>query len=228
MSQKIRFVVATRCPQEDFFEKTATGRTLGLYESPEIALDLYPSNQEGLPVVYNRSIARSDDDQEVLVFAHDDIYLTDFYWVGQLMNALNHFDIVGVAGNKRRVPHQPSWAALDEHLHWDSPDNLSGIVGHGSGFPDVEFSIYGTPCKEVKLLDGVFIACRKKTLNDFNLRFDERFDFDFYDLDFCRQAEQSGARMGTWCISLIHQSLGDLTTERWQSARSKYFEKWGD
>jgi GT2 family glycosyltransferase len=52
--------------------------------------------------------------------------------------------------------------------------------------------------EEVKLLDGVMMAIRSQNLIARDLRFDARFHFHFYDLDFCCQAEIKGIRMGTW------------------------------
>jgi len=223
---KIRFVVATRCSREDFFTKTATGRSLSLYQFPFLDLDLYDLNSEGLPEIYNRSIENSKNNPAILIFAHDDIHLTDFFWADRLIDGLNNFDIVGVAGNKSRAPNQPSWAFIDSNFTWDKSENLSGVVGHGSGFPPGNLSIFGNPCQEVKLLDGVLIACHSEFLNTKNLRFDTQFDFHFYDLDFCREAERIGARMGTWAIALIHESGGAFGSPSWIVAKQKYFEKW--
>jgi hypothetical protein len=225
---KIRFVIATRQTRENFFENTAMGRSLGLYSFPFIELDLYELNNEGLSRVYNRSIQNAKNNPAILVFAHDDIYLPDFYWADQLVNSLKSFDIVGVAGNKRRISNQPSWAFVDSNFTWDLPENLSGVVGHGNGFPSCRISVFGPTCQEVKLLDGVFIASHSEFLNDSRIFFDERFDFHFYDLDFCRLAEQKGARMGTWCISLIHESGGNFNSPQWKLAKEKYFSKWVD
>lgn len=225
---KVRFVVATRQTRENFFTETATGKSLSLYRFPFIELDLYDSNSEGLPAIYNRSIENSKNNPAILVFAHDDIHLTDFFWVDQLVNSLSHFDIIGVAGNRRRVSNQPSWAFIDGNLTWDKPEHLSGVVGHGTGFPPSNLSVFGPPCQEVKLLDGVFLACHSEFIKAKNLRFDEQFDFHFYDLDFCREAERTGARMGTWCISLVHESGGNFNSPQWNAAKEKYFAKWGN
>lgn len=225
---KVRFVVATRHNRSDFFNKTATGRTLGVYQFPSIELDLYESNAQGLSTVYNRSIEKARANPALLVFTHDDVHISDFFWMDQLINALKHFDIVGVAGNKRRLANQPSWAFIDDNFNWDKPENLSGVVGHGNGFPPSNLSAFGPPFQEVKLLDGVFLACQSEYLINKDLHFDERFDFHFYDMDFCRQAEQKGARMGTWGISLIHESGGNFNSPQWLVAKEKYFSKWGN
>ncbi len=84
------------------------------------------------------------------------------------------------------------------------------------------------PCKEVKLLDGVLLIARSSTLLDHDLRFDPTFSFHFYDLDFCRQAELKGVKMGTWSISVIHESHGNFQSEAWRQAYSRYLAKYGD
>jgi GT2 family glycosyltransferase len=107
--------------------------------------------------------------------------------------------------------------------------NLSGVLGHGEGFPNLkELSIYGEPCQECKLLDGVLLAVRSQTLIEHDLWFDPRFKFDFYDLDFCRQAEERGLTMGTWALSIIHASAGQLGSPSWRAAYDDYLEKYAE
>ena len=72
------------------------------------------------------------------------------------------------------------------------------------------------------------MAARRRTLIENGLCFDERFDFHFYDLDFCRQAEAKGVTMGTAAIDVIHQSYGNYSTDSWRAGYAKYLEKWGD
>lgn len=224
---KIKFVVATRESEDRFWSQTATGRSLSLYRFPFLEVLLSASNKEGLPTIYNRAIESSLDDPAILIFAHDDIYLTDFYWVDQVVNSLNHFNLVGLAGNKRRVPKQPAWAFINEQFTWDQPENLSGLVGHGKGFPPENMSFFGPPAQPVKLLDGVMLITHSDTLKRSGIRFDERFDFHFYDMDICRSFESKGLSIGTWPISLVHESSGAFGSEGWKSALKKYLEKWG-
>jgi len=60
------------------------------------------------------------------------------------------------------------------------------------------------------------------------VRFDPLFRFNFYDMDFCRQAEQAGLRMGTWGISIIHESAGAFDTDVWRLEYQKYLEKYAE
>lgn len=217
--KRLRVVSATRGQ----FHQTALGRSLALLQIPQVELRLYPDNSMGLPTLYNRAIAESAADPAILMFVHDDVHLCDFFWIDRIVAALRLFDIVGVAGNKRRVPNQANWPDTKSGAQKD----LSGIVGYGNGFPPISLSAYGEPLQEVKLLDGLLLACVSTTLIASGIRFDEQFAFHFYDLDFCRQAEVKGLRMGTCDLSVVHESSGDYGGREWSVAYNQYLRKWG-
>lgn len=225
---KIKLVIATRATEADFFRTTATGRSLAFNRPPFLDVRLFPNNTQGLPAVYNQAIRESIGDSVTLVFAHDDLHILDYYWCDRIKEGLANFGVVGLAGNRRRVPKQPSWAFIDTNFTWDKPENLSGVVGHGMGFPPNNLSVFGQPRQQVMLLDGLLLASESKTLLENNLVFDERFKFHFYDLDFCRQAEMKNISCGTWDLSLIHESGGNFNSESWKASYQKYLEKWGE
>lgn len=227
-AETIRVVCATRKEREEFYSATALGKSLSLYRPPAVELRLFPGNTLGLSAVYNTAIEESAGEQEILLFVHDDLHLCDFHWAGRLREGLAAFDIVGLAGNRRRVPGQPGWGMTDEKLTAEQRGNLSGIVAHGKGFPAETVNVFGPPGQRVALLDGLFLAVRSRTLQSKSLRFDERFDFHFYDLDFCREAEQAGLAMGTWPIAVVHESRGGYVSDSWRQGYERYLEKWGD
>lgn len=191
-----------------------------------VELRLFAANAAGLPSVYNIAIDESAVDPAILLFIHDDVHLCDFHWTDTLNDGLGQFAVVGVAGNRRRAPRQPGWRFLDERFTRDRRENLSGIVAHGHGFPPERVDVYGPSRQQVSLLDGVMLAVKSETLHAEALRFDERFDFHFYDLDFCRQAERAGLSMGTCPVSLIHESKGNFGGEGWRRGYERYLEKW--
>lgn len=231
--EKIRFVCATRLSQRDFFAQAPLGRSLPLYRSYPtdrvIELRLFANNTQGLSELYNTAIEDARNSPAILVFVHDDLYLSDYFWADRLCAALGSFDLVGLVGNKRRVSGQTSWMFLDDRFTCDSYDNFSGVLGHGKPFPDLkQLSVYGEAGVEVKLLDGVFLAIRSQTLHERDLRFDPRFKFHFYDLDFCRQAELHQVKMGTCALSLVHASPGRLGGTGWRAALRDYAEKYNE
>jgi Glycosyltransferase like family len=222
----ITVVSATRYDQRDFYLRSALGRSLSqTYSNFPVKPKFYFSNVKALSVCYNDAIASAVDPEEMLVFIHDDVFIVDFFWVDKLYWGFERFDILGLAGNKRRVPRQPSWAFIDEKFTWDQPSNLSGMVGHGRQFP-CQLSVYGQLGQQCKLLDGVLLATKKSTLEKNDICFDENFDFHFYDLDLCRQAEERNLRMGTIPLGVIHESGGAFGSPQWRKNYDKYLMKW--
>lgn len=225
---KFRFVCATRASQEEFFQKTALGRSLAVYRYPFVELRLFAGNSQGLPTVYNQAIAESAANPAVMIFVHDDVHICDFFWADRVLEGLRAFELLGLAGNRRRLPRQPAWAFVDDKFTWDAREQLSGVVGHGHAFPPANLSIFGPTGQPVKLLDGLMLWCHSRTLHEKSLRFDESFKFHFYDMDFCRQAEVAGLRMGTWPLSVIHESGGNFNSPSWREGYQHYLAKWGD
>lgn len=232
MPRKIRFVCATREGKDDFLAATALGRSLAALRAMR-ALDIrvFPRNRAGLPAVYNQAIDETANDPAILVFIHDDVSICDFFWADKVEAGLAQFDVIGLAGNRRRIPGQPGWAFIGRangKLAWDAKANLSGVVGHGDGFPCRNLSVYGPSGQPCKLLDGVMLAVDSATLHASALRFDPRFMFHFYDLDFCRQAELKNLRLGTWPISVVHRSGGNFGSDAWSTGYRAYLEKYGE
>ena len=171
-------------------------------------------------------LERADDDTVVVVFMHDDIWIDDFYLIQRVLEGLKEFDVIGVAGNRPRVAYQPGWNFANIEFERDASENLSGIFACGPQ-PAGEVQYYGPVPAAWELLDGVFLAARKSTLVTHNVRFDPLFDFHCYDMDFCRTARQNGLRLGTWPISMTHQSNGILGSPEWRTYYKKYLKKWG-
>lgn len=227
----IRLVCATRQHPDQFMEATALGRSLKNFSPhPEPQLQLFGSNTLGLSTVYNTALDYAKKDPAILVFVHDDIYLCDFFWMERIYEGLQQFDVIGLAGNTRRVPRQPAWAftTAEPKLTWDERRYLSGTVGHGTGFPCRNISIFGPAKQECKLMDGLFLAADSEVLNGHGVRFDEQFTFHFYDMDFCRQVERKGLRMGTWPIAVVHESGGNFASQGWKDGYAKYLAKYAN
>lgn len=222
-SQSLIFVCATRADVTEF-AVTPTGQSLSRVRfGAQVRLALAPNNKVGLSTIYNRVITPSFRDA-VLVFVHDDIWIDDVYFVQHLLDGLSQFDVVGLAGNRRCLPEAPSWAFKNDQMAWDS-GHLSGVVCHGPrpfGTP----SLYGPAPAQVALLDGVLLAARCSTLLDAGVRFDERFDFHFYDLDFCRSAGAAGLRLGTITSGVTHVSGGSFGSPSWRQGLQRYRQKW--
>ncbi len=225
----VTIVSATRMGEADFWAHSALGRSIKPWLSdPRIRCQISFSNKTGLSEIYNTHIHRSEGD-EVLVFVHDDVWLDDRQWVQKTLKGLDTYDVIGIAGNTRIAPQQPSWAhasILDGRLQWgDSP--LSGEICHG---PEAfgSLTVFGPTPAACELMDGVFLAANSRSLREKQVTFDARFTFHFYDMDFCRSARQKELQLGTWPIAMTHQSIGAFGSPSWNSGYEIYLKKWGN
>ena len=223
----IEVISATRLPEQDFWNRSALGISLRrLAFDGRIVSSVAFANRAGLPEIYNARISPANR-AEVLIFVHDDVWIEDYFLADRVLAGLQSFDVIGVAGNRRRPPHQRGWGAVGGDVANYGASDLSGAVAHGSN-PFGRVATFGPVPAECELLDGVFIAARLGTLLARAVRFDPRFDFHFYDLDFCRSARNAGLRLGTWPICLTHQSKGAYESPPWLNAYDRYLQKWGD
>lgn len=223
---KIEVVSATRLSESEFWTKSALGISLRRLSAdtrlvPWIAFE----NRRGLPDLYNSRI-ESDDNCDTLIFVHDDVWIDDQFLADHVIDGLKSFDVVGVAGNRRRLADQPAWCFVDDSFQPDTATSLSGRVAHDR-HPFGGISVFGGVPAECELLDGLFLAARKSRLRAANIRFDPNFEFHFYDMDFCRTAKANGLRLGTWAISVTHQSTGAFGSQEWKAKHRLYQQKWG-
>lgn len=224
----VHLVSATQLSEDDFWAKSALGQSLPYHLSCDARIKpcIAFSNTRGLPEVFNEAIAQAADD-DILVFMHDDVWIDELdAFTEALREGLSQFDVLGVAGNRRRVPNQPAWGFLDLKLRPDASEFLSGQIAHGDR-PYGETSYFGEVPAACELLDGVFLATQKNRLIKKKVRFDPRFDFHLYDLDFCRTARKAGLTLGTWKLRLTHQSKGNYFSRHWYGKAKLYLKKWG-
>ena len=225
--ERLRIVSATRLNEKAFWLGSALGESLAaLRTDPRLSFDIAFENTAGLPQVYNARL-RDAAASEAILFIHDDIWLDDPEWIEKVFTALQRYDVIGLAGNRRRVKRQPAWlyTKVENGRFWLDSDNLSGAVAHGK-LPRGEVTYFGPSPAACELLDGLFIAARCDVLLASGVAFDERFKFHFYDLDFCRSARAAGLSIGTWPIEVTHQSTGAFHSTGWQDGLARYLGKW--
>ena len=221
----VRIICATRGDQQAFAQESMLGRSLArLSFNESITATVHCRNRDGLPEPYNREITPASAGT-ILVFTHDDVWIDDFFLQERLDEALAVYDVVGLAGNRVLHPRHQGWAFPDGSPHWDVPENMSGAVAHlYDGIPRV--TRFGPTRRAVVLLDGVLLAVKADSLLRTGVRFDPRFRFQFYDLDFCRTASAAGLRLGTWPIAVTHASTGRFGAGDWAASLAAYRAKW--
>ncbi len=223
----IEIVSATRFSEQQFWREAALGISLRrLARDTRISAHIAFANRDGLSKIFNARISVHEG-PDILAFMHDDVWIDDHFFPDRVIDGLEIFDVIGIAGNRRRVKNQSAWPFLDDQLTWDDPANLCGRIAHGER-PFGTISSFGPASAACELMDGVFLAARKSTLRNQQVAFDPRFDFHFYDMDFCRSARRHGLRLGTWPICLTHQSEGGFDSPGWREKYRLYLDKWGD
>lgn len=226
---RIRIIAATRESEAGFWKNTRLGPSLRrLAFDKAVTASIAFNNSAGLGTVYNLAIERAAPD-DALVFVHDDVSIDDYHLRQRLQDAFEVFDVVGLAGNARPDSSHVGWFFRSDPgsgriIPYDL-DRLSGAVAHASPDGDA-VSLYGAAPRQCELLDGLFLAANVEVLRRASVRFDERFRFHFYDIDFCRTCRRSGLRLGTWPIAATHASGGRFDSPEWQEALLKYQRKW--
>ena len=243
----LNFVCATRLSPSEFEAHSLLARSLRVVgQLTPLRLQLAAQNTRPLADVYNAAIQSSSGD-DILVFVHDDVSIDDWMTGARLPEALSMFDVVGVAGNRRRQPGQETWYLQPSRIlngqRCAGPldiDWLSGAVLHGPQSPSTaapnvapqdpgHITVYGPAPAAVQLLDGMFLAARGALLKSRGVAFDPQLGFHFYDLDFCRSAQQAGLKLGTWPLALTHASSGaSVRSLAWSAACALYQRKWQD
>ena len=223
----VEFVCATRMSRQDFWQYSPLGLSLQrLRGSDRPAPFIVFENTRGLAEVYDERL-RSSDSAELLAFVQDDVWIDDFFAAERLVQALQVYSVVGVAGNQRCSPTHVSWDCVNENLERDQAQYLSGHIAYGEG-PLGPITHYGSAPKDCELLDGVLLAVRKSALLAAGVSFDRRFASHFYELDFCRAARAAGLRLGTWPITLTRRSVdADVGSNAWQEGLRLYRQKHG-
>jgi GT2 family glycosyltransferase len=226
----IGLVTATRSDRETFLRESALGRSLAQLQAMNAPVQLYLAERNTSPLAlhYNRAIRQAPDGQ-ILVFVHDDVGLLDRHLSTRLEEALRHFDVVGVVGNRVMRPRQPAWSFPEKLGQWDMAHRLLGAVHHELPDGKQVFNRYGdTRCKAA-VIDGLFIAARADVLRQNAMAFDPALAFHFYDLDFCVQLNKTGLRTGVWPIAISHASAGGYGNESWKQAYAIFCKKhWGE
>jgi GT2 family glycosyltransferase len=229
----IALVSATQLPESIFADGTFLGRSLARIPAdlrPELTIAFANSGSRarGLSEIFNSALDRSDP-RTNLVFLHDDVYLNDWFFAQRVLHALEQFDVVGVAGSVNPDLTQPSWGlAFDADLNPAGPQ--PGVYGSGAvnhfDYLSPQISVYGPTPLKCRLLDGLLIAVKTSAVKAQGVRFDPRFRFHCYDLDFCRSAAEKGLRIGTWPLSITHRSVGSFRSGEFKKSARLYLEKW--
>lgn len=182
----------------------------------------YNNKTMGLCEFYNKVIDQSKYD--ITVLCHHDISL-EYANLGTLTDALKKFDVVGVAGGLNPIIKEKNlW-------HWMMPkEYYRGFAGHYANSEAMYITNFGLSPSRVAVLDGVFLALDTRKIRGCRARFDERFTWHHYDIDFSLTCNKYRLKLGVWPVLLFHQSPGlrDINDSEWTKSNQKFIEKWGN
>jgi hypothetical protein len=226
-------VCATKDASDGFFDHAYLGRSLRrIPESMRPAVHLYADNSgaaaRGLGELYNDALDTLDSSQ-IAVFVHDDVFLNDWFIGARVNEGLQRFDVLGIAGSGNPDLRHPAWGqAFDADLNAIGVQpglEASGAISQFD-YLDPHPTYFGPTPLACRLLDGLLLAGHVGRWRHVGLRFDPQFRFHHYDLDLCRAAESVGLSIGTWPISVTHNSQGRRDTASFRDSATRYLEKW--
>ena len=195
-----------------------------LYKTTIDQIVFKENNKESLHKVYNKAIDFAiQEGVENLILVHDDVILEN-YSEERLNNLFNKFDIVGVAGTTQVKLQSPAlWHIMGGGF---GSGNLHGAVAHGDENRK-NMTAFGPYPKRVVLLDGVFLAIKRKVFE--KIRFDETCPskWHFYDLDYTMQCHKKGFKLGVGDIIVTHNSPGlSQVTQEFKDGSEWFVKKW--
>ena len=207
------------------FSATAgDGEDTMLHRSTDEMVIFKNKNTQSLHATYNKAIDFSiQENIQNLVLVHDDANIENFS-DAKLDRLFKTFDVVGCAGTTEVTLKPPAlWHIMGGGIQ---SGNLHGAVAHGDETRKVMTS-FGSYPKRVVLLDGVFLAIKRKVFE--KIRFDESCPskWHFYDLDYSMQCHKAGFKVGVGDILVTHQSPGLASfSKEFYKGQEWFLNKW--
>ena len=182
------------------------------------------NNKESLHKAYNKAIQFAiQENIENLILVHDDVILEN-YTEDKLDSLFKKFDIVGCAGTTQANLSPPAlWHLMGGGL---GSEHLHGAVAHGNE-KEKNMTPFGSYPKRVIMIDGVFMAIKRKVFKD--IKFDESCPsrWHFYDLDYSMQCHKAGFKVGVGDIMITHNSPGLTSfTDEFREGEEWFLNKW--
>jgi hypothetical protein len=207
-------------------------KALKIYQSlepmkAEVKLKIHFENTTGLPEVYNQYITpQTLAKHDVVLFAHDDLYVDDFKLRGKLQAAVKAFDIIGLAGCLNPTIKKPAlWHLMSNSQDW------RGYVAHpaGNSPSQIAMTSFGVTPARVAIVDGLFIAVNLASAIKADWKFNDSFTFHHYDIASCLDANKKHLKVGVAPINVIHNSPGltNYEDQLYQQSEQKFLDSYG-
>ena len=187
-------------------------------------------NKEGLSTQYNKGIEHAIvEGYDCIVLVHDDVFLRDTFWEETIQKSFtDNYDVLGVAGAcSLSVKNGLNNKKIAWHTCAKDANDLSGFALHPNKDNMYIQSSFGPTPKGVMTLDGLILILKVESFKNGKVRFDEDFDFDFYDFTFCIRCNQNNLRLSTIPLSVLHMSTGaGILNEKYDKLQEIFIEKY--
>jgi len=177
-----------------------------------VEYNIYRNNREKLTVLYNRLLERAKNDNtcEMILMMHGDVSFDFVEFIKRYCQIKDKYDIIGFAGTKKIDTGFSPLTWFTGSLGF--PEERYGRITHSdimfSGESFFNMTKPNVLDTNVITIDGLFICINRKVI-DSGIRFDERFSFDFYDIDFCFNALLNyKLKIGVMVFPTKHKSVG--------------------
>jgi GT2 family glycosyltransferase len=185
-------------------------QTIGL----DYELLVTDNRKENLPIckIYNQLAAKAS--YPYLLFLHEDVVFQTLSWGSLLTEQFTRdasVGVIGVAGSAYKSVIPSGWyTGLKEMDYYNILHDNKGIVKKIRDEHDDHVIT-----AQVKVLDGVFLACRKSLWQE--IPFNEQLlqGFHFYDIDFSLRASLHFKNIVLRNLNMIHYTVGGDFGEPW-------------
>ena len=182
------------------------------------------ANAKSLFAAYHGAFEKINPKKDdIIIFCHDDIEIRDTpeKFLQNLTTELEKSEVgfVGAAGSMEIGEDAVWW----DQQRWQKGRHR-GTVTHIDPQGREYVTPYGPP-GEVAVLDGLFLAAKRKVIDDVGLQKPDYFEgeWDFYDIHYTSQAFLKGYTNKVMDISIFHNSRGELVgRDSWHKNREAF------
>lgn len=173
----------------------------------DVSIVVNSNNKTGLSECYNKQLkAENLIKHDIVLFAHDDVFIDDLKLKGKLYTAVNDlkYDIIGLAGSKEIKISEPAlWHLMSRRESW------TGAVAHPvNDSKQLMTTSFGPWPQRCLILDGLFIAVNLRRVLEVGWSFNTNYKFHHYDISSCIDANNKKLKLGTYPIYTTHMSPG--------------------
>ncbi|RZK26097.1 MAG: hypothetical protein EOO43_03785 [Flavobacterium sp.] len=175
-------------------------------------------NPRGICEIYNEGLTKAAG--TIICYCHEDILFETQDWGNELVTLLKveEIGLIGVAGAVYKSKFPTSWVAVPSEYY---RTNMKQMKADGTSFYSkiLDEGSYS----EVAVLDGCFVAGRKKVFLQHMWNQELLKGFHLYDLDICLKVRENYKLVVANNISITHFSEGNFGLD-WLKASEQYHQ----